>query len=268
MDAVRKRFAQEGNIKFYSDGSLTNVGTEAVSAAFGVIASVEGGGLSEAISGRVEGFASSANAELCGLLATVIISPRDKAVDIYLDNSSVVDGFHCLVEKRAQATTRQKLRSADAQWWAMVHDAYQRQGRGIKVHWVRGHAGNQGNEKADKLAKAAHERYQVSWRLQVDQHQDMWCHAQFALTSADKDMREILKLQSAVRHHHKWLSQNRTKEYVQDWTEVAWAPTLGILHDKNPPMGLFTSVRDCQLRAHRVKKLHGMLPTLSQMRQR
>jgi hypothetical protein len=87
----------------------------------------------------------------------------------------------------------------------MVHDAYQRQGRGIKVHWVRGHAGIQRNESADKLAKAAHEKHQVSW-----------CHAQFALTSADKD-----KLQSAVRHHHKWLSQNRTKEYVQDWTEVA-----------------------------------------------
>ena len=41
-----------------------------------------------------------------------------------------------------------------------------------------------------------------------------------------------------------------------------------IIHDGNTPRGLFTSPADCRKRAHRVKKIHGMLPTLSEMKKR
>ncbi|KAI7824322.1 hypothetical protein BC939DRAFT_502748 [Gamsiella multidivaricata] len=243
-------------------------GTEQVSAAFGVVVSVDGGPYTTAFGGRVGGYASSTIAEMCGLLATILISPREENVDIYIDNLTVVNNFKELVQQRDSATARQRLRSADAQWWAMVHYAFLQQGQGISVHWVRGHAGHRGNEAADTVAKAAHGIDTGLWRLDATQHHDLKCHAQFATHSADLDLRRILKLQSAVRHHYQWTLQHRTRTYIKDWRSVAWAPTLRILHDNNPPKRLYTSLEDCRLRSHRIKKLHGDLPTLQAMKKR
>lgn len=121
---------------------------------------------------------------------------------------------------------------------------------------------------ADGLAKAAHQFNAGTWKLNVHQHNDMICHAQFREQTTDTDLRQVLKLQSIVRHHYQWLGQNRTREYIPDWTEVLWIPTLRIIHNNNPPKRMFTSKQDCQLRAHRIKKMHGMLPTLQHMKQR
>ncbi|KAG0366981.1 hypothetical protein BGZ54_004603, partial [Gamsiella multidivaricata] len=194
---ARRRLQTHRRLHFCSDGSVIHNGTEQVSAAFGVVVSVDGGPYTTAFSGRVGGYASSTIAEMCGLLATILISPREENVDIYIDNLTVVNNFKELVQQRDSATARQRLRSADAQWWAMVHYAFLQQGQGISVHWVRGHAGHRGNEAADTVAKAAHGIDTGLWRLDATQHHDLKCHAQFATHSADLDLRRILKLQSA-----------------------------------------------------------------------
>jgi len=160
------------------------------------------------------------------------------------------------------------LRSADAQWWAMLHYAYRRQGSSVTVHWIRGHAGNMGNTAADILAKSAHKKETSLWSLHHFQHHDFLCHAQFMQRTVDQDVRRVLKMQSVVRHHQQWLAQHRTKEFIKDSDSIAWTPTLKIIHNNNPPKTSYTSMQDCSLRAHRIKKLHGMLPTLQQMRQR
>jgi ribonuclease HI len=268
IQSARQRYQGQQRIVFYSDGSLIHMGTDKVSAAFGVVASVNVGTAAVAIGGRVAGYASSTIAELCGLLATIIISPRNAEVSVFIDNLTVVENFQILVKNRETATARQRIRSADAQWWAMVHYAYVRQGKRVSVHWVRGHAGNLGNEAADAIAKAAHRVDTGMWQLDPKQHHDMLCHASFSQRTADQDLRQILKLQSAVRHHYRWAYQQRTKEHIQDWNAVAWTPTLRIIHNNNPPKRLYTSLQDSQLRSHRVKKLHGMLPTLQEMKQR
>ncbi|KAF9429323.1 hypothetical protein BGZ76_001454 [Entomortierella beljakovae] len=196
LQLARQRFAAETNIMFYSDGSLINNGTDNVSTAFGVVVSINYGAVTPAINGKVLGYASSAIAELCGVLAAIIICPRDVQVTIYLDNSSVVQNFQTLVKGRRDATTRQKLRSAEAQWWAMVQYAYLKQGEKVTVKWVRGHAGNLGNEAADMFAKAGHRTSTGVWQLNPSQHHDMICHAQFGKQTEDIDLRQILKLQS------------------------------------------------------------------------
>jgi hypothetical protein len=84
----------------------------------------------------------------------------------------------------------------------------------------------------------------------------------------EDDLRQVLKLQTAARNYQHWAAQNRTKEFVPNLEEVEWRSTLEILHGGNMPRRLFTSPADCSKRAHRIKKLHGMLPTLEQMKQR
>ncbi|KAF9417052.1 hypothetical protein BGZ76_004558, partial [Entomortierella beljakovae] len=67
-----------------------------VSAAFGVVRETGEGSYEDAIAGTVDGYATSAHAELCGLIAAVLVSPKEVPIDIYIDNSSVVGNFEIL----------------------------------------------------------------------------------------------------------------------------------------------------------------------------
>jgi len=260
----REKYEGQENITLYSDGSLKETGTHNVSMSFGVVVQAPDKTFYKAISGRVSGSASSTKAELAGLLAGILISPRDKPTTIYIDNSAVVTQFRTLVQRRPYSTMRQRLRSPYATWWAAVYNAYVQQGSKVKVEWVRGHAGNQGNEEADAAARQGH--FGAVWELNPSQHNDMQCHAFFNGAPAEDDLRQILKTQSVARTHHTWVAQNRTRDNIRDWKAIEWRSTLAIVHNGNTPKGLFTSPADCQKRAHRMKKLHGMLPTLSYMK--
>jgi ribonuclease HI len=215
--------------------------------------------------GRVDGFASSTKAELAGLFAAITVSPRNTPATIYIDNSAVVSQFRELVRGREACTERQRLRSPYAVWWAAVHNAYIVQGKKVNVIWVRGHAGNKGNEAADKAAKDGH--MGELWSIKEQEHNDLTCHALFNNRVVEDDLRQLLKRQSAVRTNALWSRQNRTEKYIPRWQEVDWKATLHIIHNGNTPRGLFTSTADCHKRAHKIKKMHGMLPTLSYMKQ-
>ncbi|KAF9343451.1 hypothetical protein BGX26_005697, partial [Mortierella sp. AD094] len=65
------------------------MGTDEISMAFGVISQAADESLYTAISGRVAGFASSTKAELAGLLAAILVSPRDKPTTVKIDNMAV-----------------------------------------------------------------------------------------------------------------------------------------------------------------------------------
>ncbi|KAG0301763.1 hypothetical protein BGZ98_008071, partial [Dissophora globulifera] len=96
-----------------------------------------------AISGKMSGSASSTKAELRELLTGIFVSPRNRLTTIYMDNRAVITQFRTLVLRRKDSTTRQRLRSPYAVWWAAIRNAYVKQGSMVRVAWVRGHAGNE-----------------------------------------------------------------------------------------------------------------------------
>ncbi|KAG0356181.1 hypothetical protein BGX24_006465, partial [Mortierella sp. AD032] len=78
----------------YSDGSLLNSGTMEVSQAFGVVDLSQDTPLT--MQGRTDGHASSAKAELMGLLIAVLSAPPEQDIVVKLDNESVVERFESL----------------------------------------------------------------------------------------------------------------------------------------------------------------------------
>ncbi|KAG0084453.1 hypothetical protein BGZ92_009851, partial [Podila epicladia] len=155
---IQQRVEQQhkAEMVLYSDGSLIEKGTEKISMAFGVVIDNGNNKFAPMISGGVAGFASSTKAELVGLLAAVLSSPRNTTVKIYIDNMAVVQIFKKLVQERHTATARAKLRTTYAKWWDMIMMAVKNQGGTVTVEWIKGHAGHAGNEAADRAAKAAH----------------------------------------------------------------------------------------------------------------
>ncbi|KAF9398002.1 hypothetical protein BGZ94_006121, partial [Podila epigama] len=107
------------------------------------------------LSGKVDGHASSTKAELMGLLAAIASAPPGQDLLIQLDNKAVVDQHESLVVRRSYLSARHQQRARYAGLWAIVADFVQKRVGSITVEWVRGHASDQGNIIADKIAGAA-----------------------------------------------------------------------------------------------------------------
>ncbi|KAF9579396.1 hypothetical protein BGW38_004355, partial [Lunasporangiospora selenospora] len=91
----REQLSDTDDLILFSDGSLKDMATEQIKMTFGVVVQRDYD-YERVISGAVDGYASSAKAELPGLLAAILCSPRGKDVTVKLDNSGVVKGFRRL----------------------------------------------------------------------------------------------------------------------------------------------------------------------------
>ena len=87
-------------------------------------------------------------------------------------------------------------------------------------------------------------------------------------TMVEMDLLQLLKQQTTIRRHQAWTTQRRTKRTLQDLDDIEWRSTLSHVHSKRAVHTFFSSAQDTRNRTHRVKKLHGMLPTMNVMHAR
>ena len=75
-------------------------------------------------------------------------------------------------------------------------------------------------------------------------------------------------MQTTRRWHQQWRAQRRTKQCAPDSDTVDWLGTLSIWHNNKPVYTFYSSQQDTRLRSHRIKKAHGMLPSMYTMHTR
>lgn len=249
-----------------SDGALIKSGTAGIAMAFGVADLSQPELLT--VKGRTDGYASSAKAELMGLLAATLSAPPDQNIMVELDNESVVDQYQHLVKDRRSALPRKRLRSNYAGLWAVLHQVVEDRAGTTEVQWVRGHGDNEGNIMADRVATYAARQTTVPWSVDLGAQQDIQHFARFQSQLVETDLRQILKQQSVIRHHQSWTTQRRVKSGVKDLHDVEWRSTLAHIHNKCSVHSFYSSAKETHQRTHRIKTLHGMLPTLNSMHAR
>lgn len=90
--------------------------------------------------------------ELMGAIKALEHSPRDSKLEIWTDSSYVKNGITEWIAnwKKRGWKTASKKPVANQDLWQQLDES--RQDRDVDWHWVKGHAGHAGNEKADELA--------------------------------------------------------------------------------------------------------------------
>jgi ribonuclease HI len=92
--------------------------------------------------------------ELMGAIAALEALKRPAAIDFYTDSQYLRGGVTGWIEgwKRNGWRTAERKPVKNAELWQRLDEAARP--HQIAWHWVRGHAGTAGNERADELARA------------------------------------------------------------------------------------------------------------------
>jgi len=247
----------------YTDGSLIHSGTEKVAMAFGVVDLQQD--IHLPIKGRTDGHASSAKAELMGLIAAVVAAPDGQDIVVRLDNQSVVEQYQHMVQDRENTLPRKRFKKQLC-WTVGCFVPYvnKRQGR-VEVKWIRGHNNDPGNELADRTAKEAAHGDTIPWVVDLTQQEDIRTFAFCRGALVETDLRQLLKQQTTIRHHQHWTSQRRVKKAIPHLDDVEWRSTLAFVHARRAVFTFYSNSKDTQQRSHHIKKVHGMLPTRNSM---
>ncbi|MEC5209165.1 ribonuclease HI/DNA polymerase-3 subunit epsilon [Psychrobacter sp. PL15] len=90
--------------------------------------------------------------ELMGAIQALKHSPQAQKLEIWTDSSYVKNGITDWIDnwKKKGWKTASKKPVANQDLWQQLDDL--RRARDVDWHWVKGHAGHPGNEKADELA--------------------------------------------------------------------------------------------------------------------
>jgi len=103
-----------------------------------------------------EGFRLTTNnrMELLAVIEALRALKRPCRIELYLDSQYVRQGITEWIHKwKVQGwRTSSKQPVKNVELWQTLDDLVQGHGHQIRWHWVKGHAGDPGNERADALA--------------------------------------------------------------------------------------------------------------------
>jgi ribonuclease HI len=93
--------------------------------------------------------------ELTAAIVALETLTRPSEIDLHTDSKYLKDGIttwiHAWKEKGWKTANRKPVKNLDL--WHRLDEALSR--HSVRWHWVKGHAGSPGNERADELARRA-----------------------------------------------------------------------------------------------------------------
>lgn len=207
---------------------------------------------------------SSYIAELGALIIGHLVAGHNKAT-IYLDNQAVVTDYCKLTNNLCHAMPSQLLKTPAAYMWSLlltIRNAHPEPNL-LKVKWIKGHADNQGNIMADKLAGSPGLLTSFDYKTQNHLHYQLLCNG----VAVEGHIRQMLKAYIQIINYYKWATQPLfgISSIHLDLDHIL---TYLLLHSGTKPTALFSTLSESHRRRFRVQLMHRILPTQKEMHRR
>ena len=147
-----ERVWEEPRWEIYTDGSFSGAGSNP-RGAYGVVLWRKDGEETLLFGGNYNGpFLSSTRMETFGIAHAVTICPPGCKVTIYTDAQNCVFASKTFVTDRKLAGTAKRTKYIDFMLWEYIAYVCKTLRLEVQFIWVKAHAGNPGNELADRVA--------------------------------------------------------------------------------------------------------------------
>jgi hypothetical protein len=141
-----------------------------------------------------------------------------------------------------------------------------RKGVPVQVEWVKGHAGNEGNEQAD--LKANEGRAEPILEQYWDGQDLIRWTVQVGGAVVEGKLRRNLELVTWLEGHVKWTQQPSHGHIRNRNGMIDMAASFTLLQDGQRIASMRTSLSDSAQRKFRVQAMHNLLPTQQDMYRR
>jgi ribonuclease HI len=206
---------------------------------------------------------SSTRAELGGALLAALVAPDCSLLLVLSDSMAMVRASRRMLG--GQATPRKLVRVANADLWLGLRQVASMRCFSIVMRWVRGHAGNSNNERADALARLATDVARAEER-QAGALVPMAAQLHLARAPVSGDPRRFL----VGLADELWLARlagNRRAppSIAAALPSVNWRATGYALHSEDGPRGWRVSTAANAATRFRLRVLCGVIPSASSM---
>ncbi|RHZ83397.1 hypothetical protein Glove_95g62 [Diversispora epigaea] len=224
-------------LEFYSDGSLTEQGTQHMRMGSAWIQTSGPQLLSTFLCG-VSSWPSSSHAEVIAIFTALLIAPSQCKVKINTDSQTCIDTFKYIMTR--SLTTRQWLRLNNHVVWLKILETVKSKSLSVILFKVKAHSGVNFNEQVDRLAKNALNLEPIQFNI-ID------TGPLFTIPTWDIFFVNI--------NTHNFIKQ--IHKYINLYTWKTWK-RLSI-------QNYYTSIKQSNKRTFLFKLIHNELPTLDRL---
>ncbi|GBB85657.1 hypothetical protein RclHR1_12140006 [Rhizophagus clarus] len=145
--------------RYYTDGSLVNLGTPEVSMGWSWVQLIPDAGYLNSVAtyahGTIRNWPSSTRAEAAAIYTALRVSPDDSTITIYTDSQASIDGLNLCVSS-TYTNSRLYYKTTNFELWASIESSIRSKRLTVLPVKVKGHDGNYWNEFPDSLVNSAH----------------------------------------------------------------------------------------------------------------
>ncbi|RHZ54202.1 hypothetical protein Glove_429g60 [Diversispora epigaea] len=198
-------------LEFYSDGSLTEQGTQHMRMGSAWI-QTSGPQLLSTFSCGVSSWPSSSHAEVIAIFTALLTAPSQCKVKINTNSQTYIDTFKYIMTR--SLTTRQWLRLNNHVVWFKILETVKSKSLSVILFKVKAHSGVNFNEQVDRLAKNALNLEPIQFNI-IDTG-PLFTIPTWDIFSVNINTRNFIKQIHKYINLYTWKSQNRIKKFLTD----------------------------------------------------
>ncbi|CAB4406665.1 unnamed protein product [Rhizophagus irregularis] len=259
--------------KFYTDGSLINLGSPDVSMGWSWVQIVHDAGFYGSVASHAHGiikdWPSSSRAEAAAIYAALTVTPPDSTVKICTDSQTAMDGLR-LCASSSYMNSRVYYKTTNFELWAIIERLVASKRLKVLPIKVKAHSNDYWNDFADSLANSAHTSSSAILITGMDQASPHDFVLSYDDVICESNPRRLLKLYSQTLAMRSLLQLTRFNfifhlsngiDYVVDW-DLTWCS----LHFEPSHDASFTRSHASRHATFKYKLFLDELPTLEKLK--